>query len=130
MLYPLELFIIIILSAIQHPAKGMVVGSLVPTIGIVFVLLSVRVHFGTSFKSGATKTAASNFPDLFRESLSDGGINIERPVPGHSIDRINLVEFKTGNDRLPLQRYSYDTEDRDPCPTPSPSRRHSLTFSP
>ncbi|PPQ64362.1 hypothetical protein CVT24_008431 [Panaeolus cyanescens] len=133
MLYPLELFIIIVLGIIQHPAKRMVILWLSPTIGIAFVLLSVRVHFGVSFKTnGARSTTASSFPNLFRDSVSDGGIELERPVPGHSIDRIDL-EFKTGDDKLTLHHSDTEAEDRDPFPTASFSRKNSaegLEFKP
>ncbi|PPQ64364.1 hypothetical protein CVT24_008433 [Panaeolus cyanescens] len=121
MVYPFELFIIIVLGAIQHPAKGMVVVALVPTIGIVFVLLSVRVHFGRSLKPNATRgTAASDFPDLFKDSISDRGIEHERPGSRHSID---LVQFKMGNDKLTSQHSN--AEDRDPFPAASFSRKQS-----
>ncbi|PPQ64363.1 hypothetical protein CVT24_008432 [Panaeolus cyanescens] len=133
MLYPLELFIIIVLGAIQHPAKGMIVVCLAPTIGIVFVLLSVRVHFGVSFQTNGTRsTTASNFPNLFRDTASDRGIELEHPVPGHSIDRIDL-EFKTGDDKLTLHHSDTEAEDRDPFPTASFSRKNSaegLEFKP
>ncbi|KAF9054657.1 hypothetical protein BJ165DRAFT_734422 [Panaeolus papilionaceus] len=46
MMYTLQLLITIILLTVRHPAVLMVISGMVPTIGTVFVLMNIRVHYG------------------------------------------------------------------------------------
>ncbi|PPQ74298.1 hypothetical protein CVT24_001334 [Panaeolus cyanescens] len=74
MIYTVVLFVVVVLGAIDHPAKTLVTFSLVPTSGIVFVLLSVRVHFsGTAQKTPVNTRNTGNtsrFPPWFAGSSS------------------------------------------------------------
>ncbi|KAF9038549.1 hypothetical protein BJ165DRAFT_1531633 [Panaeolus papilionaceus] len=129
-LYTLELFVIIILGAKEHPAKGIVSVSLVPTLGIVFVLLSVRVHFGapSANNTQAKSATANNLPDFFRDSVSDEGLELSQPVATAS--STSDVDFGTKKltdiDILALQ--NTDSEAQVPFPVVSFSRKNSREY--
>ncbi|KAF9054656.1 hypothetical protein BJ165DRAFT_734372 [Panaeolus papilionaceus] len=71
LLYPLILLTIITLDRLGHPAVTMAIILVVPNIGIVFVLLTVRIHFASASQVVERSDITRQFPDWVIESLSD-----------------------------------------------------------
>ncbi|KAF9038551.1 hypothetical protein BJ165DRAFT_1407697 [Panaeolus papilionaceus] len=119
MLYTIELLVIIVLGSIKHPATGSVVICLVPTVGIVFVLLSIRVHFGVTNQPDTGQ--ASRMPQWLHDSVSrDDDIELSRPASAASHGGIDLG-LRSRRDKLVLQ--PLDPEDAEPFPTISFSQK-------
>ncbi|KAF9048984.1 hypothetical protein BJ165DRAFT_1073978 [Panaeolus papilionaceus] len=70
MLYTLALLVMIVLGAMMHPATTIVGVLLVPTLGIVFVLLSVRVYFSGTPTTHNWSTV-SKVPNVLRNPALD-----------------------------------------------------------
>ncbi|KAF9048981.1 hypothetical protein BJ165DRAFT_1402820 [Panaeolus papilionaceus] len=93
MLYTLQLLVMIVLGALRHPAKAIASVLLVPTLGIVFVLLSVRVHFSSTPTMDNWSTP-SKVPNVLRDSVLGNdaaaapppSTGIQRPVTPPSLD--------------------------------------------
>ncbi|KAJ3522598.1 hypothetical protein NMY22_g11824 [Coprinellus aureogranulatus] len=66
LLYTIEMVIIIVLYFMNHPAQYIVRGAIIPTIGIVFLLIAIRVHVarerGTRSDGGGHTSESTELP--------------------------------------------------------------------
>ncbi|PPQ65507.1 hypothetical protein CVT24_010803 [Panaeolus cyanescens] len=123
MLYTIELLIVIILNSLNHPATGMVVICMVPTIGIVFVLMAVRIHFGGNSSSNTRNDTANNRSTWIRNS--NGDIELARTESATTSGRVDLA-FRIPDPKCPLHLDHSGSDDHDEFPTCSFSRKPSL----
>ncbi|PPQ65506.1 hypothetical protein CVT24_010801 [Panaeolus cyanescens] len=72
MIYPIQLLIIITLNVLFHPAASMVAIIMVPCIGMVFVLLTVRVYFATKTPNSRQNSSTIDFPSRLLTSQPGG----------------------------------------------------------
>ncbi|PPQ65508.1 hypothetical protein CVT24_010804 [Panaeolus cyanescens] len=90
--YTLELLVTIVLITIRHPAAGMVIVCMVPSIGIVFVLLAIRVYFGGKPMDGGKDKFASHLPSWLGTSDSDDDdMEFNRPPSTVTTARVDLA---------------------------------------
>ncbi|PPR00800.1 hypothetical protein CVT24_000732 [Panaeolus cyanescens] len=122
LVYTVELLVVIILTSIGHPASPMVVLLTVPSIGIVFVLMAVRIHFGGTNSSVAKGGTVSNIPNWMRSS--GGDIELARTASGATTGRVDLT-FRTYPDcKTPLEDH------QDAFPANSFARKASVVAAP
>ncbi|KAF9004534.1 hypothetical protein BDQ17DRAFT_1304591 [Cyathus striatus] len=80
MIYTVQLLILIILYPLHHNAQFIVQSAVVPSIGIVFVLIAVRVHFMKS-RTLFGDTVMAVLPTwLEQESGTNSNVTIPRPL--------------------------------------------------
>ncbi|KAF8628830.1 hypothetical protein AX17_005891 [Amanita inopinata Kibby_2008] len=69
LLYTIQLLILIILGSIKHNAQFIIQASVVPSIGIVFGLIAVRVHLKTAKSLWSQDAALSGMTNWLEENL-------------------------------------------------------------
>ncbi|KAF9559967.1 hypothetical protein CPC08DRAFT_708439 [Agrocybe pediades] len=88
MIYTLQLLILIILFPLHHNAQLIVQCAIVPSIGIVFVLIAVRVHFSRSRTLLGGDTMMASMPPWLNEdqdTSTAGDEDLEQHAPRRSI---------------------------------------------
>ncbi|TFK34658.1 hypothetical protein BDQ12DRAFT_762712, partial [Crucibulum laeve] len=74
MIYTVQLLILIILNPFHHNAQFIVQSAVVPSIGIVFVLIAVRVHFSRSRTLFPAATVMATIPSWLDDTRSQQSI--------------------------------------------------------
>ncbi|KAF9048980.1 hypothetical protein BJ165DRAFT_1580779 [Panaeolus papilionaceus] len=143
-LYTLDLVVMIILGALRHPGQAITTVLIVPTLGMVFVLLSVRVHFcGTpSRRTDETTSRDYEMPEIFECRRSGSESNDASNSTGRTNPRISqtprarhlFLDRKFENEISTSQRLDVDIDEEEkdrlasesfPAVLPVYSRRNS-----
>ncbi|KAJ3506656.1 hypothetical protein NLJ89_g6752 [Agrocybe chaxingu] len=95
MIYTIQLLVLIILFPLHHNAQFIVQDAVIPSIGIVFVLIAVRVHFSKSrtlFTAAATVLAPlPSWPDDDSSTQEDGRATPRRSIVVQMADNLAIA---------------------------------------
>ncbi|TFK19921.1 hypothetical protein FA15DRAFT_153958 [Coprinopsis marcescibilis] len=79
MLYTLQMLALVILHPLEHPARLVFQAAIVPSTGIVFVLISIRVHLAVEEKAEKAPATSVLFPSWAHASeMEENGPSMSR----------------------------------------------------
>jgi hypothetical protein len=95
MIYTLQLFVLIVVYFCQDNFQIILQSAVIPSIGIVFVLIAVRVHV-TKSKGPATCGGMETIPAWPEEGDSDSGLELDRDASPPGV----AATFKAAGEKL------------------------------
>ncbi|KAF8628852.1 hypothetical protein AX17_005912 [Amanita inopinata Kibby_2008] len=104
LLYTIQLLIVVILGAMKHNAQFLIQASVVPSIGIVFGLIAVRVHLQSSRGFRSDDTALNYMTTWLEDDLQFE----DNSLPTDRLERTEIPECRYSSDHSLAPRINAD----------------------